>query len=281
MAWKMYRVTFRLLAPLHVGWFKQGNVQRTRPYVTGKTLWGALTARLTRDGGTGNYQQIGQEVDQWLAFSYFYPSTDPDGVALWPWDDPDEFAWLYLNTYASTALNYEQNSAQEGSLHETEYIAPYTREGRPVHLVGYIFEREGGWLDWKEVLPHLQLGGERTYGWGRVGQQKVAQEGGRLFGHYTVVLSDNRPQVHLDDGSRLLAHALAADFQDGDTPRRALADIAGPVEPLVGRETVTGDRFGKQVSQARICYAPGSQVTASELACRIGPYGIWEAGDGR
>jgi len=43
----------------------------------------------------------------------------------------------------------------------------------------------------------------------------------------------------------------------------------------VGRETTKKGRFGVKLSQARICYAPGSKVdTGSRF--RIGPYGIWE-----
>jgi hypothetical protein len=45
----MYHLVLRLRSPLHIGWNKTGNVQRTRSYVTGRNLWGALTMRLTRD----------------------------------------------------------------------------------------------------------------------------------------------------------------------------------------------------------------------------------------
>lgn len=267
MAWKMYRVTFCLLSPLHVGWFKQGNVQRTRPYVTGKTLWGALTARLTREGDSSDYQGLGKRVNEFLAFSYFYPSTEPDCVTLWPWDDPAEFAWRYLNTYASTALDYRRNSAEEGSLHETEYIAPYTREGEPVYLVGYIFEKEGCRLAWKEVLPRLQLGGERTYGWGRVGLAKeVALDTSPLFGRCQLELSGEWPRLYLDEDSPLLAHALAVEPQ-------AVA-AKGPLALLVGRETRNADRHGGDLSEARICWEPGAVATEKQPV-RIGEHGLW------
>ncbi|MGB9873322.1 MAG: hypothetical protein ACPLYD_16895, partial [Anaerolineae bacterium] len=132
MTCAVYKIVFRLLSPLHCGWFKQGNVQRTRPYVTGKILWGALTARLTRDVPDlgGDYVMVGQRVNAELAFTYLYPATGQD-VDLWPWGDPDEFAWRYLNSYAGTALDYDRNAAEEGSLHETEFIAPVTRDGQP------------------------------------------------------------------------------------------------------------------------------------------------------
>ena len=45
MAWRAYKIVLRLRSPLHIGRGKVGNLQRTRPYVAGRNLWGALTAR--------------------------------------------------------------------------------------------------------------------------------------------------------------------------------------------------------------------------------------------
>jgi hypothetical protein len=49
MTWTAYRVVFRVKTPLHIGDAKMGNVHYTRPYVTGRAIWGALTERVTRD----------------------------------------------------------------------------------------------------------------------------------------------------------------------------------------------------------------------------------------
>jgi hypothetical protein len=122
MTWKAYQVTFQLLSPMHIGWRKLGNLQQTRPYLTGRTLWGALTARLTREaGGIGkDYEAIGKKVDEQLAFTYFYPSTVKDSIkdSLWPWPDKkwDEFAWKFMGSYAGTSLSNGRN-AEDGSLH--------------------------------------------------------------------------------------------------------------------------------------------------------------------
>ena len=276
MTWTAYKIVFRLLSPMHIGWIKQGNVQRTRPYVTGKALWGALTARLTRDFPKlgGDYKHVGERVRQELAFSYFYP-TIGETVNLWPWEKADEFAWCYLGSYASTALNYDRNTAEEGSLHETEFIAPTTRDGQPVYLVGYIFERQGCTLPWREVLSRLQLGGERTYGWGRV--QCPAEEplpvsaGEPLFGFYAMQLDRDRPVLRASKDVPLLAHALAAEFQG----RRPVSNVRGPIEPLLGRETDPQGQFGASLPPARICWPPGSTLTPhAEII--IGEYGIWE-----
>src|ERR1051326_8782018 len=83
MAWGFYELRFRLLSPLHIGHQKIGNIQRTRHYVPARTLWGALTARLTRDAKAcaltgvdeGDYVGMGALIKQQIAFSYFFPAV--------------------------------------------------------------------------------------------------------------------------------------------------------------------------------------------------------------
>ncbi|MBC8254122.1 MAG: hypothetical protein H8E35_08835 [Ardenticatenia bacterium] len=283
MTGKAYRVVLRLRSPLHVGRMKLGNVQRTHPYVTGRVLWGALTERLTRDGFRGGgpatdsqlYQEMGKRVHNELAFTYLFPTIHADGkVDLWPWED--DFQSRFLSTYASTALTYPQQSAEEGSLHEVECIAPHTLDtGDPVYLTGYVFKGDGV-PDWQAALQRLQIGGERGYGWGWVQpvEDPVLWDGQSLFDWYAVERDDWPPVLTAGKDARLLAHALAADF---DEIHKAVSGVKGPIEPLVGRETDPEDgRFGVWISQARVCYVPGSQVK-SDTTFRVGPYGIWEA----
>ena len=277
MTWKTYRLALRLHSPLHVGQGKVGNVQRTRPYVTGRVLWGALTERLTRDDAHGKgpatdserYREMGKRVHNTLAFTYLYPTTDPAGaVDFWPWNDG--FRARFLSTYASTALTYPQQSADEGSLHEVECLVPHTMdEGKPVYLVGYLFARDDA-PDWRSALRRLQMGGERGYGWGRVEPKATDMvDGQALLGGLYAVEPDAWPPVLVaQENAPLLAHALTADFD--------AEQVNGVVEPLVGRETHPDGRFGVQISPARICYAPGGQVKAGSRF-QIGPYGVWKA----
>ena len=227
MTWIANRVTFRLLSPMHIGWRKLGNLQQTRPYVTGRSLWGALTARLTREHRSKDYEGMGKKVDEQLAFTYFYPSTskDTDAVELWPWeDDWDKFAWAFLGSYASTALE-NGRSAEAGSLHETEFIAPYTRDEEPVYLVGYIFEREDCQLDWQSALNKLQLGGERSYGWGRVGLEKPYDEikDNICFG-YELDCNGDHPKIKVLKDRELLAHTDAENVDGTGTMSHFLAE---------------------------------------------------------
>jgi len=129
MNWLAYRVIFRLCSPLHIGWGRVGNLQRTRPYVTGRTMWGALTMRLTRNmlngGGaatnSNEYQRIGEDIHNKLAFTYFYPTIKSDNYQInWPWKNTELFRRRFLSCYGSTALSYPQQSSETGMLHETE-----------------------------------------------------------------------------------------------------------------------------------------------------------------
>ena len=282
MIWTAYKIVLRLLTPLHVGAGALGNVQRARPYLLGKTLWGALTARLTRDvpGLGGDYVAVGHQVDEELALSYFYPAVC-EQVDIWPWDGPDNFAWRYLGTYAGTALDYVHSAAEEGSLHETEFIAPVTRDGCEVYLVGYIFEQMGSSLPWRKVLSQLQLGGERGYGWGQVKVERLdcLSADAALFERFELSNGHaDRPVLRAVEEAPLLAHALAADFTAHGKLHRAVQGVSGSVEPLVGRETRVNEKrgFGAYLPRARICWQPGCTIDAGTQAA-IGPYGIWES----
>jgi hypothetical protein len=280
MAWTAQQIRFRLLSPMHIGWRKSGNLQQTRPYVTGCALWGALTARLAREAWRANneavgewYKKVGEWVDERLAFTYFYPSDCPDRVRLWPWEESwDEFAWTYLGSYVSTSLA-DGHAAEEGSLHETEFIAPRTRDDNPVYLLGYIFQRE----DWRELaldldaaLNKLQIGGERGYGWGRLAlckeKNSFAEAAGcfQMFEFDTDANADRPVLTAASDDARLPAHAL---------PNSETA--AAEIEPLLGRLTDKDGRFGQSPSKADICWKPGKPVSSGDRFS-IERKGLWK-----
>jgi hypothetical protein len=265
--WTPHKVIFELLSPLHAGHRKIGNLADTRCYLPGRAIWGALTSRITRDGGHHDYAEIGKRVREELAWSYFFPSTNPGNVSLWPWGkDRQEFEWLYLGSFASTALE-DGHTADEGTLHEVEYIAPRTRSGKQVYLSGYIFERDGSSLGWRHALDRLQVGGERSYGWGRLRLLRIEPYHGPSFGIYTTHTDTERPAIEVSCGQALAAHTLAADA----------VDYEGTVEPLVGHETeMQTAQFGASLSSAVVCWIPGTR-TLRDHRYRIGPYGVWEA----
>ena len=54
---------------------------------------------------------------------------------------------------------------KRGSLHETEFIAPHTREGETVYLVGYIFESDTIKLDEQKLFSQLAEDIRETATW--------------------------------------------------------------------------------------------------------------------
>jgi hypothetical protein len=266
MNWHSYQIVFRLQAPLHIGWRKSANLQQARFYVPGKNVWGALTFRLTQARGDSDYENTGKKIAEQLRFSYFYPSTTIDKIDLWPWTDKAkaEFDWRYMGSYVSTAL--KSNAADIGKLHETEYISPRTRDGKQVYLIGYIIEKDGAEVEWWDNLNHLQFGGERGAGWGRVElvREPVKTE---IFFEYQFNGGENVPKVVKQPQNEfLLAHALANNLS-----------CQGAIEPFIGRETTSGQGFGGIITPAEICWMPGSKLAEADLVFEIQwKNGIWK-----
>ena len=278
MTWTHYRPKFRLLSPLHVGYRKVGNLMQTRPYVPGKLSWAALTARLTRDDHDGSrgseYRRIGGLVQQHFRCGYLWPSLDGK-LPCFPWECAD-FDYLLLNSYAATALDYDRTAALDGSLRETEFIAPVARDGRSVSLLGDLWVQEDGLptdlAGWKKALQHIQLGGERGYGWGRVRLCSKWDDGrtrqGTTIAGYKWQASNGQVSLTIPAKKPLTAHAIAVGSG-------AISGVVGPVEPLVGWERKQDGRYGL-TETAVIAYAPEA-MARQKLHVAIGPLGIREA----
>ncbi|KUK78012.1 MAG: RAMP superfamily protein [Mesotoga prima] len=272
MCWRLYRVTLELLSPMHIGWRKIGNLKQTRYYIPGRTLWGALTARLARDYEGFDYRKTGIDVDKFLRFSYFYPSDNEERITLFPWESEDEFEWKFIGSTVNTALDLGKKIADEGSLHETEYIAPKARDRKKVYLVGYIFEHKDCGLNWKAALTNLQIGGERTYGWGRVGineSKGCAQIAHIDLDGYDIELDRESPEIRLSESYSAISHVLAENQIDGSAS-------SGNIEPLIGLETTKEERFGAEISAAQICWTPGTKFSKDHTFL-IGEKGIWKS----
>jgi hypothetical protein len=279
MQWSAYKIIFHLRSPMHIGLSKVGNLQQTRSYVTGRVFWGALTMRLTRESGrpasdSAIYKQFGSEVNDSLAWTYFYPALlrSDQYQVIWPWEDEHDFTYRFIRSYASSALSYPQQSPDEGMLHEVEFLSPHTFDtGEKVYLIGYIFEKEGCTLRWKEALTKLQFGGERSYGWGdvRLATTTVKVETFSLFNNkLTCDLNGKRPLITVSAHESITAH----------TPAEGL-EAEGSIEPLVGREwrsyNTNNEFAGQHVEFNNICFTPGSTVI-QKRQFTIEDFGIWK-----
>lgn len=298
MSWQAYRLMFKLESPLHIGWRKTGNLMQTRYYVPGRIFWGAVTASLTRCLGKKNYQQVGDWVRDNLRFGYFFLAKDLNnplyptyskGNIKYGYDktlSEPEFERQFLSSIASTSIDADVFASQEGSLHEVEFIIPTLDTGRSVYLVGHLFVRVQNYDEFsltnpvisvifedndvklqehslcQKIVPTLQIGGERSYGFGRL---KLCQNGckmtNKLFGYD---LDKENLSVTVDKQKSLFAHAIAND-----------KSVSGTIEPLVSKEWAKNLGPGRSISLLGLCYTPGS-VVIKETSFMIGHYGIWE-----
>lgn len=283
MTWLPYRLTFRLCSPLHAGFHKVGYLQRTRRYVPARTMRGAAIARLAAVLGlTGDnaYRALQDEADRRLAFGYFYPALETSGSyqptlvggetryvsAQGDWLTPAAFDRLFLTTITSTAIQDRQRSALDGSLHEVECLAPVTSTEEAVYLTGCLFVANhggpGSWLAlnpansdvqlrhagqkvslFSDVLDGIQAGGERRYG----------------FGCLSLVQMEEQQPPGFDGTGTWPAYTIAANAPFGaHTDVVACPTAYGSIEPLLGRITTQGNRFGQTLSEAHICWTPES-----------------------
>lgn len=287
MKWKQYQIIFSLKSPLHIGYRKIGNLMQTRKYVHGKIIWAALTARLTRDCGRGAdgmaYKKIGDAVKRNFRFGYLWPAVPADNVTrVKNWDDVETFFsydvddknvkylkdlfphpklndtppfdYLFLDSYASTALSAHVYSSEEGSLHDTEFLAPYTRDLRQVFLTGSLWVLNNlpeSLEDWEAKLRYVRFGGEESYGWGRV-QLMYCASG-----------------VSIDPDCFPWSGPIPAHVEVMNSGEI----IQGCIEPLVGWETKSSGI--QKVGSATIAYVPGSSTKNGVLNFAIGESGIW------
>ncbi len=281
MSWTIYRWTWRLESPLFVG----GSLNRCRLYVPARALWGALTAELARrrKNGFPSYETEGTALHETTRFTYLFPAEcdgkhwrawqpryeERDGLVWRREDEPDgkhdltnrQMRMRLLDARPGTAIDPDSDSAEEGSLRETECVLPRWRDtASPVAFVGYVFLKQ----DWREVcgVTTLFLGGDTRYGLGRL-QRVEWKSASDVFGAQ-VDLRKEPPTVRTD---RLLAHTRAG----GCTQK-----IMGASELLAGWDR-TKDKPFSALSETAL-WTPGSQVCNGSMATwKLGQNGIWES----
>ncbi|MCL4514307.1 MAG: hypothetical protein M1379_01730 [Firmicutes bacterium] len=186
-------------------------------------------------------------------------------------------SWL-LTSFASTAIDTASQAAQEGTLHEVELINHRFLRGwhddgivfacgDPVHLSGILFlssNTPDKIADkWEQALGRLQVGGERGYGFGLLTLAGKPRPTKTVFGYQTELFATD-PEVTLAKGEPLPAHIIAEDA----------TNLQGPIEPFLGRETLSDGQFGKTISPAEICWIPGATSSETKTFC-VKEKGLW------
>ncbi len=308
MGWQAVTLTYRATAPLLLGDYPLGFIQRTRRFIPGWTLWGALTAALTRaafrDADGARYEAVGEWVAHNLLTSYAYLLVkDQQGTAQVAAPHFAAARWFYgplpaaqfearfVTSVGQTAIAPASLTAQTNTLHETESLSPYDLEnGGPAHWQFTLYRRAGEWnhgrksastnerevaatmaaLALDDVVAILRtLSVGAERGYGMGRLERVAQ-GGRCDD----VPGDEYP-VPLDwDGKTLHAHVRVTDL-DG-------AHVRGRAEAIPWRwwkntPDSNGKSWGPGQQQSVQCfYVPGCVVEDAVWTPVIGPHGIWQ-----
>jgi hypothetical protein len=270
-----------------VGALPAGSLNRCRLYVPSRALWGALTAELARRRGNGfpSYETEGTALHEKARFTYLFPA-ECDGKLWRAWlplyeeryglvwrreDEPDgkhdltsrQMRLRLLDARPGTAIDPNSDSAEEGSLRETECVLPRWRGNEsPVAFVGYVFLK----LDLPELrdLTALFLGGDARYGLGRLRLLDMTPASD-VFGA-GVSSNQDAPVVQ---SSHLLAHAQPSDH---------VPEIVGSQELLAGWDRTKADPF-RRISE-RPLWTPGSQVRDRRVDWAIQKDGIWTLAGG-
>ncbi|GIU92124.1 MAG: hypothetical protein KatS3mg011_1030 [Acidimicrobiia bacterium] len=286
MIWQLFRWTWRLDGPLFVGTSPAGVLNRCRPYIPARTIWGAVTAELARVEADDDkrYVQVGDELRKQARFSYLYPAefVDRDWFAWLPeYREREGLVWVregggsvhadrrfrrrLLWTRPATAIDPDNDAALDGSLRETECVQPHWRRegdspGGPVGMVGYVFIRESKNIAERlRALRTLFVGGDTRYGLGCI--VRVAMEPAKALFGATVDLDREQPCVITD---RTLAHALASNG----------APMCGAQEAIGGWD-MTKPRVGRRIHGP--VWTPGSRIPAGDRSphFQIDEHGIW------
>lgn len=297
MSWQVYEWKFRLKSPLHIGFHKILHFFKTRPYVPGKLLWGALTAKLTPILGINDYQKVGDFLKKTFRFGYLYPYVEgklyipqytEEGLKFGDLNQND-FEKKFISSMASAAIEAESLTAEEGMLHEVEFISPYTiDDGKPVYLKGLFWLREfseDGFtvskkdknviitfntpnIDFEtQLVNRLQIGGEQKYGFGLLELKEFIKSDQNILKDFYGEWLDEGSEfkLKLKSNDPIWAHLLHTDS----------LNIKGHIEPLVGREWEDSKGSGRKLTFHGLFWTPGS-LLSTDITLRIMEFGLWE-----
>jgi len=282
--WSLHRWVWRPQSPLFIGMPPAGALNRCRLYVLGRTLWAAITAEFARSAATQfpDYAKCGKNIRQNVRFTYLYPAKSVrNGWCAWlphfhfgrglVWgreDGQEEngiddrgFRRRLLDARPGTAIDPDSDSAEDGSLRETECVLPYWRDdGSPVAFAGYVFVKPE--VNQLNKITEIFLGGDTRYGLGRL-RQVECTSALDVFGA-RVDFDRQEPTVH---SCVVFAHARQG---NGAT------ELLGAQESLAGWDLAEKDSLVRL--EQKPLWAPGSQTRSTEPRpqWQICENGVWQ-----
>jgi len=302
MSWHLYSLTFRLKSPLHIGFHKVMHLFRTRTYVPARPFWGALTAKLTRDLKSSNYREVGEFLRNVMRFSYlhlfdgnnlFIPKYTDDGLKFGNLPQI-EFEKRFISSMASTSIEQYSFTAEEGMLHEVEFISPYqihkdNGKPKPVFLKGLLwvsgrseeklavqinegdFSINNGENDVKfsDLANTLQIGGERKYGFGQLKLEEFKEVNNQDLDR----LGFKGRWKETDDG--IILKLKRNDPIWSHAKYNPDLEIKGSIEPVVGRDWSNKGAGRELTSCGSLCWVPGSILEEDTTFKIAEDYGLW------
>ena len=175
---KWYKLVFKQIQPIHIGFGSHGVVNETRIFIPGWTMWGALTKAYNLINGN----ELSQNQKLFENISCFYPNFDKEGNdenVLFPKFDKgnfylgnyseDNFRAKFVDTFILTAINPATNTALDESLHELNIILPSVKanyreddkDEKQIYWVGIISLKED-----VNIPNEIYIGGDARYGLG-------------------------------------------------------------------------------------------------------------------
>ncbi len=326
MKWKCYLTIFKAEAPVHIGHKQIGILKTTRYYITGRAIWGAITANLARNlfenPDSKDYQAVGNFVRENIRTTYFYPAirkNEVENPEKWSKCEVDsylvflpkytqegikfgeiskeKFEQMFIGSFISTALESQTKAAEEGSLHEIEYIKNKIDVNAQVYWIGYIlinmdankamdnsgervydvelneenndvrikFKSKGNIYETtlKNCLNIIFVGGERNYGFGRL---KLLENGlqkfkGKIFGNFDFELED---KIIFKNLNVVISHIKLLNNNNKSNNSKPNELKLGEIEPLIGLEW-SEKGAGQKLSEPIVCATPGSKIEAGDI----------------
>lgn len=182
-----YKLIFKQVQPIHLGYRNYGVVNKTRIFIPGWTMWGALTKAYGIAHGWKNSDWVSESNQKIFEnISCFYPALKngnnfeilfpkfQDGEFYLGEYSEDEFRAKFVDTFVSTAINPLSNTALDESLHELNVILA----GAKIDFIEKKNEKQLYWVGITKIENNLKdflqeglkilIGADVRYGYGEV-----------------------------------------------------------------------------------------------------------------
>ena len=261
-----YLLVFKQLQPIHLGIRGYGVLSETRIFITGQTIWGALTNIYGKnkkwsdsDFESNENRKIFETITCFFSsFSKNYdeimmPKFRNGEFYLKDYSERD-FRNEFVDSFMSTAIQPINLTARDKSLHEMEVILPKSKRCRSKQLywIGLL------WVDntiknnfLEENRLEIVVGGDTRYGLGTLLLKKAISLQEEILDQWGVKKTNtNEEQPFFQLNDRPINNFL---------PRKKLVgEFDGKLELLAEFDF---DQCIPNITKHRLCLVPGSKTT--------------------